>query len=232
MKDTEEIQPYQKYSGKVFPIVWEGRPLYFKDWLLLPWEEWIRLARDGDTKATQLFCLAAEPFIRPLCEWRLLTDRLGRDEVRSMAALAVIEFLMTYKGSFRNRKIPFMLWRYVRYDLLDALRRQNTRHCAELPEVVRGRDRTETNLTLADRVDPRPELQPEQVLLQDDFRAEVRDAMNSLDGYEQAVIHSIYFQRKNIGETSRELGLSPQYARRLHRSALERLRGRLEKRLA
>lgn len=232
MMDTEETHRHQKFSPEDFSFVWEGRVLSWDEWLDLPWEEWIRRAREGDTEATKLFCLAAEPLIRFLCERRLLTDRLGKDEVRSMAALAMIEFLMTYNGNIRNRKAPFILWRYVRCDLLDNLRNQDSRNKFELPETHRRRSGAETNLTLADWKDPNPEIEPEQVLLKEEFNAQVHNAMRSLNRYEKTVIHSYYFERKSIGEISREMGCSPQYIRRLRRKALVRLRDRLKERLA
>ena len=210
MKDTEEIHQkhqYRKFTWEALTFPWEGRMLSWEEWLQLPWEEWIRRARDGDTEATNYFCLAAKPFIWPLCQWPLLTDKLGRNEVRSMAALAMIEFLMTYRGPFGNRKIPILLRRYVRCVLLDNLRRLNSRRRFEAAEDDRDKDNLPVEEMSEEPEDPDPEANPEEVLLQDDYCSEVRNATNSLKRNEQAVIHSIYFQRKSIREISHELAV-------------------------
>ena len=103
---------------------------------MLPWAEWMRLAREGDTEAVRRFCAAAEPFINLVCQqWRLPVDKLGQDEVRSIAALATVEFLMTYNGPLKDRKIPLVLRWFIRCELLDTLRGLNARRKYELPEI-------------------------------------------------------------------------------------------------
>ena len=236
LTDSEEIfqeKQDKKFFWEAYTFPWDGRVLSREEWLGLPWKEWMQKARDGDTKSTQNFCKAAMPYISKLCEWRLLTDKLGADEARSMAALATVEFLMTYKGEIRERHIPLVLWRYVRIELLYALRRQNIRRKHNLPETALCKEEEDTDSPLANMQAPvpDPDADPEQALLQEDLREEVRNAMNKLDPKESAVIHSYYFQRKSIGEISRDLHCSPQYIRRLRRAALARLRELLEERL-
>jgi RNA polymerase sigma factor (sigma-70 family) len=172
-----------------------------------------------------------EPFINRLCQWRLLTDKLGQDEVRSMAALATVEFLMTYNGPLEGRKIPVVLRWFVRCELLDTLRGQNSRRKYELPEIHCVSDGPEEDSALTRMEDSNPDVDPEYILLREDLRHEVHDAIRNLNPNEQAVIHSFHFKGERIGDISRQLHCSPQYARRLHRAAIRRLREQLEKRL-
>ena len=235
MTDTEEIfeeNQDKKFFWEAFTFPWDGRALSWKEWLGLPWKEWMRKARDGDTQATQIFCEAATPFIRKLCEWRLFKDKLGADEAYSIAALAMIEFLMTYRGETKERHIPLLLWRYVRCELLNAVRKQNTRRKHELPETFICENGEGTGSPLAQKPDPDLAVNPEQLLLQEELREEARNAVNRLEPGERAVIRAYYFQGKSIGEISRQLRCSPQYIRRLRRTALVRLRDLLEERLA
>ena len=197
---------------------------------MLPWTEWMRLARDGDTEAVRRFCAAAEPLISRLCRWRLPVDKLGSDEVRGIAALAVVEFLMTYNGPLQDRKIPLVLRRYVRCELLDTLRKLNARRKYELPEICCESGNAGGDPASATGQDTGPFPDPEERLLRDDFRRELEDAIRNLNPKERAVIHSFYFLGKPAGAVSGLLNCSPQYARRLRRAAIRRLRGRLENR--
>ena len=61
-----------------------------------PWNEWLRLARQGDKEATLLFCTQAEPFIELFCRISYFRHFLGEEEIRGIAALKVMEFLIIY----------------------------------------------------------------------------------------------------------------------------------------
>ena len=196
---------------------------------MLPWAEWMRLAREGDTEAVRRFCAAVDPFINLVCQWRLPVDKLGQEEVRSIAALATVEFLMTYNGPLKDRKIPLVLRWFIRCELLDTLRGLNARRKYELPEICGESNEEDSALALTE--DPAPFADPEQRVLREDFSHELHDAIRSLKPNERAVIHSFYFLGKRIGDIGSQLHCSPQYARRLHRSALRHLRDRLQERL-
>lgn len=69
---------------------------------------------------------------------------------------------------------------------------------------------------------------PEEVLLEDETRTRVRQALASLPEREFALVQGFYFEGRRFDEVADELGISKSWASRLHTKALERLREALE----
>ena len=63
-----------------------------------PWNEEIYLAQQGDTQAVRRTCATAEPIVDQFGKVSYFVGWLGKDEVRSIASLALVEFIMSYSG--------------------------------------------------------------------------------------------------------------------------------------
>ena len=64
----------------------------------IPWEKLLRDAQAGDKSAMERFCFCAEPIIQIFFRIHVLERRLGRDEIRGIAWLALMKFIAGYKG--------------------------------------------------------------------------------------------------------------------------------------
>ena len=68
----------------------------FSDLKKFPWNDEIYLAQQGDTAAARRICISAEPIVSQFGKVSYFTDWLGKDEVRSIASLALVECIMSY----------------------------------------------------------------------------------------------------------------------------------------
>ena len=71
-----------------------------------PWNEEIYLAQQGDTQAVRRTCATAEPIVDQFGKVSYFVGWLGKDEVRSIASLALVEFIMSYSGGVPDEEIP------------------------------------------------------------------------------------------------------------------------------
>ena len=74
-----------------------------------PWNEEIYLARQGDTQAVRRTCATAEPIVDQFGKVSYFVGWLGKDEVRSIASLALVEFIMSYSGGVPDEEIPALI---------------------------------------------------------------------------------------------------------------------------
>ena len=186
-----------------------------------PWNEWLRLARQNDETATQLFCSQAEPFIENICKTHYFQDRLEKDEIRSIAALAVMEFLKEYPDPPEDAKIPYMLRRIIHNKILSTLKKQNVRLRRELkPTAVPDGNNPENTDNCIDNFPGRSTYEPEYRL----FQKQLDESFRQLRPNEQTVLDAYYFQNKTPATIAGELNRSRQFVERIHKRALRRLR--------
>ena len=74
-----------------------------------PWNEEIYLAQQGDTQAVRRTCATAEPIVDQFGKVSYFVGWLGKDEVRSIASLALVEFIMSYSGGVPDEEIPALI---------------------------------------------------------------------------------------------------------------------------
>jgi RNA polymerase sigma factor (sigma-70 family) len=185
-----------------------------------PWNEWLRLARQNDETATQLFCAQAEPFIEILCKTQYFRDRLEMDEIRSIATLAIMEFLKEYPDPPEDAKIPYMLKRIIHNRILSALKKQKVRQRREYkPVPATDVDSPEKKENCIESFPADSAYEPEQHL----FRKQLDESFRQLRPNEQAVLDAYYFRNKAPAAIAAELHRSRQFVERIHKRALRRL---------
>ncbi|MDY6290170.1 MAG: hypothetical protein SPL86_01665, partial [Succiniclasticum sp.] len=91
-----------------------------------PFNETIREAQDGDTDATRRICRVAEPIINQVCSVPYFTDHLGKEDARSIAVLALLEFLDDYRGQTPDSEMPQLIKHVVKCAVLQQVHRQET----------------------------------------------------------------------------------------------------------
>ena len=110
-----------------------------------PWNEEIYLAQQGDTAAVLRTCVSAEPIVNQFGKVSYFTDWLGKDEVRSIASLALVEFIMSYPGGVPDGEIPALIKQALKCDLINSVHRMEYRRGKEeaapvvLPRLLRPR---------------------------------------------------------------------------------------------
>ena len=117
-------------------------PVDFSELKKFPWNEEIYLAQQGDTGAMLKTCNSAEPIVNQFCKVFYFSDWLGKGEVRSIASLALVEFIMSYPGgvglfeAFEEK--PFVDFAVVEAENLDGDAVRLAEACTKDVAVVIG----------------------------------------------------------------------------------------------
>ena len=194
-----------------------------------PWNEWLRLARQGDEDAKLRFCAQAEPFIKTLCRIPYFTARMSREEARSIATLTLVEFLMTYPSPPEDKEIPALLKGVARNALLNRVKRIRSRNRFEQRmTTLREADDADTEEDAIENIPAPGKDEPENRALQNELRGLTAAALRQLLPGEQAVIRAFFFQEKTAAAIAKELRCSRQYAEKVRDTALRKLRRLLE----
>ena len=97
------------------------------------WNEEIYLAQQGDTQAVRRTCATAEPIVDQFGKVSYFVGWLGKDEVRSIASLALVEFIMSYSGGVPDEEIPALIKQVIKCDLINSVHRMEYRRSKEDP---------------------------------------------------------------------------------------------------
>lgn len=198
-----------------------------------PWNEWLRLARLGDETAKLRFCNQAESFIKQFCNVPLFSEWLGKDEVRGIAALATVEFLMEYDAPPEDRNIPFMLKRIIRNKLTDQLRKQYVRgHREHSGSSRRKQNNGEQAPNIMETLATSQKEEPEMKVLDKEMNRMTREAFRRLKPCEQTVLRAFFYQKKTPAAIAEELHCSRQYVEKVRGNALRRMRKLLDEKAA
>ena len=81
----------------------------FSELKKFPWNPEIYLAQQGDTKAMRRTCAKAEPIVDQFGKVSYFVNLLGKDEVRSIASLSLVEFVMSYPGDVPDEEVPALI---------------------------------------------------------------------------------------------------------------------------
>ena len=192
----------------------------FSELKKFPWNPEIYLAQQGDTKAMRRTCAKAEPIVDQFGKVSYFVNLLGKDEVRSIASLSLVEFVMSYPGGVPDEEVPALIKQAIKCDLINSVHRL---------EYRRGKE--EAPPTNGDTGSPSapPYGEPEACLLQNADAQKVQDAIQHLNRNEQTVIQFYYFRQETTNEIAVPLGCSVQTVRKIQRRALTRLRSLLER---
>ena len=201
----------------------------FSELKKFPWNNEIYLAQQGDTQATQRICANAEPIVDQFGKVSYFVNRLGKDEVRSIATLALIEFVMSFPGGVPDEEVPPLIKQVIKCDLINSVHRLVYRYSKE-ETFSSGPDTGSVENSSGDTASPfaPPYGEPEACLLQKTYAQKVQDAIQHLNRMEQTVIQSYYFRQETTNEIADRLGCSAQNVRKTKRKALRRLRGFLD----
>ena len=196
----------------------------------IPWEKLLRDAQAGDKKAMERFCYCAEPIIRIFFRVQVLERRLGRDEIRGIAWLALMKFIAGFKGGVVEETFPSLLYKVIRCALVSETRREKERFENELQEDRCGIPGPEEESPY-DRIrSTSRETEPEQALLQAELEQEVKAALTHTSPRQRACIRALYYDGKTPTEYARETGCTPQFISRTKTRTLTRMRRLLKKR--
>lgn len=96
-----------------------------------PWNPEIYLAQQGDTKAMRRTCAKAEPIVDQFGKVSYFVNLLGKDEVRSIASLSLVEFVMSYPGGVPDEEVPALIKQAIKCDLINSVHRLEYRRGKE-----------------------------------------------------------------------------------------------------
>ena len=194
----------------------------------MPWNCWFREAKAGSPDASHRFFLAAEPYIRKFYREPFFRNRLGSDEIHSLASFALVKLMTDHARLPPDEEVPYLLRRVIRCELLDGIRVMDTRLRHEQPgkpgkpeKLSAAEDGSGSSADSgADGGGSEPELR----CLKQELRREVRKAMEQLPERHRTVIDGLFFRQKATKEIAREMRCSPQNVRVIRTNAMARLR--------
>ena len=190
-----------------------------------PWNEWLRLARQGNEHAKLRFCTQAEPFIELFCRIRYFRRFLGEEEIRGIAALKVMEFLMEYPDPPEDKEIPVLLKRVIRNALLYPTEKAEVRSRREQrPATLQGDGEKDGEVNAIEGFPAKRREEPEAKLLSKELQNATAEAMQQLLPSEQNVIRALFFRNKTIAAIAKELQCTRQNVEQMRDRALRRLR--------
>lgn len=197
----------------------------------IPWKKLLRDAQAGDKKAMERFCYCAEPIIRIFFRVHVLERRLGRDEIRGIAWLALMKFIAGYKGEVVEETFPNLLYKVIRCALISETRKERERFEKEVPDCAAGSEgETEEETGYGRTLPASRETEPEQALLMAELEQEVQEALTHTSPRQRECIRALYYDGKTPTEYARETGCTPQFISRTKTRTLNRMRRLLKKR--
>lgn len=216
----EETPPNKRQAGMAARFL----PLKRK-----PWNEWLRLARQGDENAKLFFCAQAEPFIEQFCRISYFNTFLGKEEIRGIATLAVTEFMMTYPAPPEDKEMPFVLKSVIRNALINPAKRAEVRSRREKHvTAVQNDGENDTETGGVDTYPAKRKEEPETKLLDKELRHATAEAFRRLKPDEQTMLRAFFFQNKTAAAIAKELQCTRQYVEKVRNEALRRMRRMLE----
>lgn len=197
----------------------------------IPWKKLLRDAQAGDKKAMERFCYCAEPIIRTFFRVHVLERRLGRDEIRGIAWLALMKFIAGFKGEVVEETFPNLLYKVIRCALISEARKERERFENEVPDSAADSEgETEEETGYGRPLPASRETEPEQALLLAELEQEVQEALTHTSPRQRACIRALYYDGKTPTEYARETGCTPQFISRTKTRTLNRMRRLLKKR--
>ena len=177
------------------------------------------------------FCFCAEPIIQIFFRIHVLERRLGRDEIRGIAWLALMKFIAGFKGEVVEETFPHLLYKVIRCALISETRKERERFEKEVPDSAAGSEGgTEEETGYGRPLPASRDTEPEQALLQAELIKEVQAALDQTSPRERACIRALYYDGKKMRQYARETGCSHQFISKTAKNTLRRMRGLLKER--
>ena len=200
---------------------------------IIPWNELIRLARQGEPEAVRCFYAETQPFVDRLCRIPYFADRLGADEISGITALKLTEFLKSDTAvPESDREVPFLLKRILRFHLINAINKSLLRSKYEISEsmlIPSSGEATDCCASLLEKLEADASANPETACLQAEAYDELLQLIQRLPKNEQAVLRGLYVDEKTPEEVAEDLHYSPRGLRNVRKKALDRLREEIMK---
>ena len=197
------------------------------------WNRWFQEAQDGNNEAAHHITVAALPIIDSLSKDPLFRNRLGTEEVYSIAYYTLVKFIKSHNKLPDDAEVPFLLRCIIQRDLKDAVRVLGTKEQheqlarpAKPKETVTDDGYTDDGCSEAADTDNSAE--PETHILNSELCDSVREAVQQLPERERTVIHALYYQNKDMKEIAQDLHCSFQFVYKTRRSAYTHLRKMLK----
>lgn len=201
-----------------------------------PWNELFRLAKAGDKDALHKLHLAAQPLIKPFFNVPKFYNRLGREEIRSTASFALVNYFSRHTGLPPDGEVPFLLRHVIYCGLVSALRKAKRRKSFEQPAGAAGGADPFTDFTAetddgagSGEASAEREDEPEALCLKHELRETVREAVRQLKKNERFVIMGLYYRHQSTTALARELHCTPQNVRYMRKNAMLHLQQLLKK---
>ena len=192
------------------------------------WNELFRQAKAGDKNAVHKLHLAARPLIAAFYKVPVFYNKLGRDEIRSLASYALVRYFSRHTGLPPDEEVPFLLRHVIYCELVSGVRKVNARKSFEQPAGSVGNgtsfpDGRADGCAAGETAAADRETEPEAQYLRNELCDRVRDAVRKLKTREQFVIRGFYYQHKNIATLAREMHCTQQNVRYTRRNAIMHL---------
>ena len=199
-----------------------------------PWNDQLRRARNGDAAALQRIFAAMQPYMERLSRVPYFAGRLGSDEIRSVLALRLAEFVNSGAAvPEKDEEVPYLLKRILRFHLINVINKSLLHSKYEMSQsaVILSVGKPAGNFDALPGIrTAEPAADPETACVRKDFRKELALLMEQLPLKERAVIQTLYIQQKTPAEAAKELHYSLRGLRNARQRALGRLRGKLTER--
>lgn len=197
------------------------------------WNYLFRKTKAGDAEASHELHLAAQSLIKPFYNVPKFKNRLGRDEIHSIASFALVRYFAQHTGLPPDNEVPYLLKHVIWCELINSLRNMNVREKHEQSGGSVNSGDTGSDGDDAGRLaDSTPaddhEGEPETRCLNKELHREVSEAVSKLPKNHQAVINGLFYQQKSMKEIAQELNCSAENVRIIRLNALAKLHQLLE----
>lgn len=197
-----------------------------------PWNDMFRKAKTGDKTAAHNLILATEPIIVSFYKVPVYRNRLGKDEIYSIAAYKLVRYFADHAALPPDREVPYLLHYIIDCELTTAIRKIQRREEKEQPPLPKRNDGSAETYTdaggLDDTAAPDKAADPEENCMKSEMCAKVREAVLMLPENEKHLIHALFFQHKGMKEIAQELHCTFQNAYVMRKKAFTHLQKLLE----
>ena len=186
------------------------------------WGSLLERYHKGDRSFFHLLCCKSQPLVDTVSRKQYYANALGREEAYSIAAMSMVSFWNRADPGENAGNLPGQLYHAMECDLLNQIRRQETRRSREVHvDTDTGSGDSDNDVKPPAAGD---DTDPEQQLLESEWKATVRSCLQFLGKKECQVIHRFFFRQLTVTEIAAELHCSPDSVTSAKRHALKTLR--------
>ena len=189
------------------------------------WELLLAKSRQGDKTAFQILCCQGKPLADKISSKRYFAATLG-EEACSIATQTMAEFFSCEPRDKEEKDIPRQLCQAIKCDLLNQIRKQETRNRHEQYQNAddRNGENKEEGTDIAASLPADSRKEPENQLLENEYRQNIRECLKDLGAKERQVIEGFFFRQLSMAEIAREMHCTANNTYVLKNAALRKLR--------